>query len=614
MKKFLTRHTNLFIVLLLALAFFFGTSAFNYKTQFYSQTGETDFVKWGSPDESANYIFTKLFAQTGELIIPEKYNIVTKDIMHPRSIRADYGRLKPMSFLGMVYYYGQLAKYFGYKAIPFLTPFFAALSLVFYYLLVKKVFNKSNALLSTVILAVFPPFVYYTARSMFHNVFFVSLLIISAYFLYLGFYSYSKEKRKEFKDRIYKFFSLKKPKQETLFKSHYRLKFFKPKNVVFSLIGGIFLGIAIGARASELIWIFPAMFLVWLINIRKVNLVSLFFLLLGAVAGLAPILYYNEFLFGSFFFGGYAEMNQSIVNIALAGSDIVKLENVGTAAGRIRDAVFYFGIHPRFSLEMAYKYFVQLFPWVFWPMVFGLLFVLARPAKYKQRVWVWLSSFALISAVLILYYGSWEFHDNPDPNQFTIGNSYTRYWLPVYIMAIPFASLFLLKLTRGLSALLLAWKREKAGLSARRFTYWSLRAAILILISYYSISFVLVNSQDSLVYLAQRQLDARVEQAKILSLTESNSAIITRYHDKLLFPERKVIVGLFDDPAMVGMYANLAQFLPVYYYNFSFPQADFDYLNTRRLKEAGLQIELVEKVTQDFSLYRLLPDQPAAMP
>jgi len=93
--------------------------------------------------------------------------------------------------------------------------------------------------------------------------------------------------------------------------------------------------------------------------------------------------------------------------------------------------------------------------------------------------------------------------------------------------------------------------------------------------------------------------------AKVLSLTENNSVIITQYHDKLLFPERKVVVGLFDDKNLISRYALLAEQLPVYYYNFTFPQKDIDYLNSKRLSEFGLHINPIEKITNSFTLYKI---------
>ncbi len=111
-------------------------------------------------------------------------------------------------------------------------------------------------------------------------------------------------------------------------------------------------------------------------------------------------------------------------------------------------------------------------------------------------------------------------------------------------------------------------------------------------------------SEEGLIQSYYKQKNARQEYDKILSLTEENSVIITLYHDKLLFPQRRVIVGLFDDKEMVAKYAKLAKIAPLYYYNFTLPQKSVDYLNNKRLKENGLKIKKVEEIG-DFALYRL---------
>ena len=77
----------------------------------------------------------------------------------------------------------------------------------------------------------------------------------------------------------------------------------------------------------------------------------------------------------------------------------------------------------------------------------------------------------------------------------------------------------------------------------------------------------------------------------------------------MLFPERKVIVGLFDDKRMIEQYANLVELLPVYYYNFTLPAKDVDYLNNKRLAEAGLGIKKIKQVTSDFTLYKIFKNK-----
>jgi hypothetical protein len=121
-----------------------------------------------------------------------------------------------------------------------------------------------------------------------------------------------------------------------------------------------------------------------------------------------------------------------------------------------------------------------------------------------------------------------------------------------------------------------------------------------------SASFVLYGSNEGLVFNLDRQISSKTEWQKVLALTPSDAVIITRYHDKLLFPERKVIMGLLTDDNMNRLYANLVkQQVPLYYYNFTLSDKDFDYLNSSRLKVLGLKIDKVAKITKDFTLYRL---------
>src|SRR3989339_67729 len=99
--KFIQKNKCFFIVCLLAFVFFLGTSSFYFLAQ------SDGFIKWTSPDETANYIFTKLYAQSSKLTITEKYNLYTESIMHPRSFRADGEILKPVSFLGIILSFNQ---------------------------------------------------------------------------------------------------------------------------------------------------------------------------------------------------------------------------------------------------------------------------------------------------------------------------------------------------------------------------------------------------------------------------------------------------------------------------------------------------------------------------
>ena len=120
-----------------------------------------------------------------------------------------------------------------------------------------------------------------------------------------------------------------------------------------------------------------------------------------------------------------------------------------------------------------------------------------------------------------------------------------------------------------------------------------------------SMIFVMFGSDEGLVPTLARQQNSQEEFREVLSLSSEDSIIITRYHDKLFFPERRVIVGLFNDDNMNLIYSDLARRSSVYYYNFTFPEADFKFLNKSKLARVGLKIELIKEIKPGLSLYQL---------
>ena len=556
--------------------FFTATTYFNARTQEFQRADGSgvDFVKWTSPDETANYIFTKYFAQEGKMVIEEKYNLEVSDIMHPRSFRSDNGEMKPMSFLGIILIYGTIAKIFSYRIISYLTPLFASLGIIIYYLLIKRIFGRRNALISSLLLAVFPVYIYYTMRSMFHNVLFMVFLITGFYFAMVS--------------------------MQQLITDKLRQAFF----ISFS---GLFFGLAAITRTSELIWIAPVLFVAWLLNSSRAGWLRPLFFAAFFMLALSPVLYFNNKLYGSPYSGGYAEMNTSINTIRSASSEIL-LTTTNGEVGKIKPllesikkSVFYFGFDAGKSLRMFKYYFIRMFPIYFVASIIGLAFFVYNWKEVRRRKIMFIIFWVISSAILVFYYGSWEFHDNPDPRSFTIGNSYTRYWLPIYLGAIPFVALAIDKASRSIGKVLSRGRKDIIFHSMRLIMITS----ALMVVSFTSIHFLLFGSEEGLAGLYKKAKQARGEWAMLLRSTPNNSAIITRYHDKLLFPERKVIVGDFNDNNMNKLYAVLADKLPLYYYNFTLPQKDVDYLNNRRLADFGLSIAPTNVINNNFSLYKI---------
>ncbi|MCU0679943.1 MAG: hypothetical protein MUF50_01395 [Planctomycetes bacterium] len=608
--NFFRKNKELCLVIVVALIFFLGTSFF------YSALQSSSYQKWSSPDETANYFFTKQYALHSVLSAFEPNNIIASDLVHPRSFRSDFGVLKPVSFLGIMLIYGTIAKLFSIGVIPFLTPFFGALGIILFYLLIKELWNKRLALGSALFLAAFPVYQYFSAKSMFHNILFIVLLIGSLFFLVKT----GKEKR--VKEKI------------LALKVDWR-------SLLFSALGGALLGLTVITRTSELLWLLPMMFLIWLFNIKRFGLIRLLISLAFFLFALLPLFYQNQILYDSPWRSGYVEMNKALEKIFKVGRNfwpeskpnnevMVQLNNTQSnniqsnniqssnipnqnnlssltliynsfkqhflaSSETVKNTIFYFGLHPKQSFLAFDHYVKRMFPYLFWPAIIGLLFfvILALALKEsKRRHLVFIISWLLISFILILYYGSWKFNDNPDPNSFTIGNSYTRYWLPVYLGLIPFAVWLLM----GWLDLILS-----KFIYLKNFIFLSLVMIIMTIGSYFTV----FGSEEGLYYLLERsKYDQQIFQ-EILAQTENNSVIITFYHDKLLFPERKVIFGLLNDNNMNAIYARLAKRVPVYYFNFTLGEKDLKYLNDRKLKEAGLHIKIEQEIGETFSLYRL---------
>jgi hypothetical protein len=580
-----------------------AASFFVVSCGFISFIQHDDFIKWGSPDETANYIFTKLYTQTGQLTIYEKYNPYVDEIMQPRSFRSDSGNLKPVSFLGIILIYGTIAKIFSIKVIPYLTPFFAALAVFFYYLLIKKIFTARVAWLSTWLLLAFPVWYFFTVHSMFHNVLFVSLLIIGLYFVILS----------ATRARV---------KNNFLAWRFWRMDWL---NLFFAALGGLFVGGALITRTSEALWVIPVLIILWLFNIKKIGFIKLIIFLAFICLPFIPILSWNQILYGGFFRGGYSEMNRSITTISSAGVNLSKTVVVGRFSfaweqlKKIRDNIFFFGFRPVPALQAFKNYFVRMFFWFFWPAFLGFVLFLSRVWKWKKKYWAYLSVYFVVSAILVLYYGSWDFHDNPNINEITIGNSYTRYWLPIYLGAMPFAAFFISRLSWAIFAgekleqeplpILTFWKRIlnffRPQWPRRMFLVGAAQAVLVMIIFYISFNFLWSGSKEGLLYIDYNNKVLRSEYSQVMALTEPSAVIITQYHDKIFFPERKVIMSTLTEDGMNARYKKIVNLLPIYYFNFTFPAKDFQYLNDSKLKSAGLSIKKIKQVDSIFTLYKL---------
>lgn len=582
------KYANLLIVSLLAAVFFVSTASFNYLTQ------DDSYVKWSSPDETANYFFTKRLSTTGQIAYFDQANIVGDNLVMPRSVRSDFGWLKPVSFLGIILIYGSLAAIFGVIIIPFLTPFFAALGIILFYLIIRRLFNARVGLWSAFLLAGFPVYVYYTVRAMFHNVLFIVLLLAGIYFFLLALGA-----KKKYNSEMEK-----TPAAKSFW--HWSLPARQWWEIMAVFISGIFIGLALITRTSELLWLAPCLFLIWVFYARRIGLTKTLIFIAGLFLALLPTAYYNQILYGSFLYGGYNEMNRSLDDLALSGGELLKstwqgrLEYCRQFAGTVFRNIFYFGFKSEQSLEMTRHYILEMFPILLYGGLGGLFILTVNNCfRFRKKHLVYVLCGLISAVILVFYYGSWKFNDNPDPTHFTIGNSYTRYWLPIYLFLIPLFSFALVRISH---ALLLISSKAKARI--RRLMASGLQALIVAALIFYSIFFVLFGSEEGLVYLYYNNQAEKLNARQVWSLTEPTAVIITRYYDKFFWPERKVIMSTIPEKEVLSAAAKLAQHYPIYYYNFFWDEADVNYLNERKFSAYGLALKLVEKTGPRFGLYK----------
>ena len=137
-----------------------------------------------SPDENSNRLFSRLYAETGQLWLFEPLDQVYPGVVHPRSVILKDNLLLPGGFLGLPVIYGGLAKVVGSRFLPFMTALFAVFGLLGFWLAIRRHFGGRMAAMAAVLLGFQPVFWYEASRPFMPNVLFLSLLLLSVGFFF----------------------------------------------------------------------------------------------------------------------------------------------------------------------------------------------------------------------------------------------------------------------------------------------------------------------------------------------------------------------------------------------------------------------------------------------
>lgn len=523
-------------------------------------------VKLNSPDETANYFFARTLAQTNAIGYAEPLLLQSKGVVHPRSMTTAGDKVVPVGFLGLAVIYGMLGKAFGAQTMLFFTPILAVLSAGIFYFFIRNIFSRRVAALSAALLLIHPAYWYYASRGMLPNILFVDILLLGALFLVMA----------------------EQKKQTMLY-----------------LLGGLFAGFALTVRLSEIIWVVGALFITGAVMLGKRFFIAAILTAFGIAIPIAGLFFLNAQVYGHPLIFGYqsAATYESVASFdrvlalvrdfSVAQFPEIKNE-FGVMLAKLRGYAFPFGFAPLTFQKNFQEYGIAMFWWFTLPTVFGFLIVLKKGlydlfAARKKTLIVYTAISLLVGYWLVAFYGSWVFYDNIS-EEVTIGNSYVRYWLPLYVLSLPFVASLFVWLT--------------AGQSRGRASRVLLATSTIVVMLFFSGKAALYEYRDSIFPIAENIKSYHRSAAWITTVTEQDAVIFSERSDKNFFPERRVAQS-FPNLAERALVPPLAERVPVYYYSMWTPK-DADYVSQRYFSDHGLRLELVEPFQNGERLYKVV--------
>lgn len=492
----------------------------------YSWLPRQGFALWNSPDETAVAFVSQSEAVGMGLYTPQARGAdVAGGLAHPRSMTVIDGRLVPSGFIGWpwllrVVRETPLAPLWIY--MPAIVAILGVLSLR--YIVARLSGNVVWGWLAAFALAVHPAWWYFANRGLLPNVAFVSFGLMAAVcVLWVG------------KQGTPPSASRGEPRSPQV--SH--------RGVGFALLAGCFLAITLAVRASEAVWLFPCMvFFAW--RQWGKNTVAWWSAGCGFLVSTGSILAVNAAVYVSPFALGYAITSDVAPVISLPG-----YSDPAPAAHVWWQWLFPFGIHEMNTLRNVWNYLGL--PW--WFTVWGIVGAVwiglrhsasvrlagarhcAEGVKQISDEAISLSIACAFSPFVALYllvlYGSWNLSDNPTPGEITIGVSYMRYWLPIFVALSVGASWVWLEVGK--------WLNKRWGSMARNMWF-----AVVIVVSVGMGWWQAFSGMEGLWAVKSTLQKNTGKQALVVAHTQENDILLTMRDDKVLFPKRAVVTGFLD--------------------------------------------------------------------
>ncbi len=519
---------------------------------------------YSSPDEAANVFFIGQVAENWRLAVPWPMAEGVSGLLHPRSMRVVDGMLVPGGFATLVAIYGVVARVLGMGIVVWLTPLLAAVAVWWWGRLVAVLSgSRVTGVVAAMLLGLHPVWWFWASRGLMPNVPFVALVIGAAWFwVKSGEWGVGKwESGNEVEG-----------KKE------------RRKEGIYVGLSGVLLAVALAIRPSEIYWIGLGVGGLVLMNWRVVVWRRWVVFVAGMAVVLLPFLWLHIATFG-WGFGGYgASLTEVGVEVPHGLGDRL--------LGPLQPWLFPLGFAPRTALVNFWNYGVSFFWWWTLGVVVAGGVLVAKWVKNRSGGWgvgKWgrekvgiCVMVVLMVGWLIFFYGSLLVGDN-SAGEVTIGVSYFRYWLPIFVLStVPVAVL----LGRG-------WRLGKVmiGMAVGCYVVASSMAVV------FAPAEGLVASQLTL----QHSAAAR---EFIVVRTEKDAVVVVDRADKFLFPSRLVLQPLRSDYSYRSI-CELYPRQPIYYYGITLPATDLNYIREVKLRSCGLAFQAVESLGEE-TLYRVV--------
>ncbi len=513
------------ILIILGVIFFFIYSFLNFGNSLSRFT-------W--PDETANNFFISNFIENSSIRSAEPLNEIGGNLVKPRSFNVYDNNLVPGSFLGLILIYGLIGKIIGVWLVKFLTPLLAVIGVIFFYKLLLKVFQPNIAFLSALFLFINPAWWYYANLIMLPNIAFLCFVIVGIYYLL-------------------------ETKKDKLF--NWQL-----------ILGSSFIALALIIRTNEFLWIFGVLALLLLVYHKKIKWQQVLIFIIINIIVFLPILYLNYQTYGSALSFGYLRLDSG-AGLSDQLPTEFKTQGKSSVYNMIKFIILPFGFSPGSFVSNFYNYFIYLFWWIFIPMIIGLLSLIKN--FHKQAKGVYMLIFLAVSGFLVIYYGSWVFADMMTLQLNRIGISYVRYFLPMYILAMPFVAIFYIHLID-------LFKSNKFKTALISF--------LVLMNLFFTINILYVDGHDNLSALKNTINYYNQIHEQVIQATEENAVIISQRSDKIFFPQRKVI-SRWEPDDMRYFQSLINNQIPLYYYAFE----GQSYLEEFAGDLINYDLELIEK-------------------